>query len=57
MISSSIAESMCDATVDILIDDETRNWNNDMLDGIFVPSEADFIRNIPIARALLAFNS
>ena len=46
MISSPIVESMCDATVDILTDDETRNWN-DMLDGIFVPSEADFIRNIP----------
>ena len=49
---SSIVESMCDATVDILIDDETRNWNNDMLDGLFVPSEADFIRNIPLARVV-----
>ena len=52
MISSSIVESMCDATVDILIDDETRNWNNDMLDGLFVPSEADVIRNIPLARVV-----
>ena len=47
MISSPIVESMCDAMVDILIDDETRNWNNDMLDGLFVPSEADVMRNIP----------
>ena len=52
MISSLIVESMCDATVDILIDDETRNWNNDMLDGLFVPSEADVIRNIPLARVV-----
>lgn len=52
MISSPIVESMCDATVDILIDDETRNWNNDMLDGLFVPSEADVIRNIPLARVV-----
>ena len=52
MISSPIVESMCDATVDILIDDETRNWNNDMLDGLFVPSEADVMRNIPLARVV-----
>ena len=35
--------------VDILIDEETRNWNNDMLDGLFVSSEADIIKNIPLA--------
>ena len=49
MISSPIVEFMCDAMVDILIDDETRNWNNDMLDGLFVPSEADVFRNITLA--------
>ena len=52
MISSPIVDSMCDAMVDILIDDETRNWNNDMLDGLFVPSEADVFRNIPLARVV-----
>ena len=52
MISSPIVESMCDAMVDILIDDETRNWNNDMLDGLSVPSEANVFRNIPLARVV-----
>lgn len=41
---------MCDATVDSLIDNETRQWNDAMLDGLFVPSEAEVIRNVPLAR-------
>lgn len=41
---------MCDAIVDSLIDNETRQWNDAMLDGLFVPSEAEVIRNVPLAR-------
>lgn len=49
MISSLVVDSMSAATVDVLFDPETKQWNNDMLDGLFIPQEADIIRSIPLA--------
>ena len=45
-----MVESMEEATVDCLIDKETRTWNGTMVDGIFAPQEAEEIKNIPLAR-------
>ena len=41
---------MEEATVDCLINEETRTWNVAMIDGIFAPQEAEEIKNIPLAR-------
>ena len=47
---SPIVESMSEATVDILINPELKQWNTDMVDGLFIAQEADTIKNIPLAR-------
>ena len=36
--------------MDILIDPLSRQWNSELIDGIFIPSEADLIKNIPLSR-------
>ena len=36
MISSPVVDSMSAAMVDVLFDPETKQWNNDMLDGLFI---------------------
>ena len=41
---------MNEATVDCLIDAETRQWNSEMVDGIFTPAEAELIKAIPPSR-------
>ena len=41
---------MEEATVDCLINEETRTWNATMIDGIFASQEAEEIKNILLAR-------
>ena len=41
---------MEEATVDSLIDEGTRTWNEAMVDGMFAPQEAEEIKNIPLAK-------
>ena len=41
---------MEEATMDCLIDEQTRTWNADMVDEIFAPQEAKEIKKIPLAR-------
>ena len=41
---------MEEATVDCLINEETRTWNVVMIDRIFAPQEAKEIKNISLAR-------
>ena len=48
-IASPMVESMAEATMDCQIDEQTRTWNADMVDGIFAPQEAEEIKNIPLA--------
>lgn len=36
--------------MDLLIDPLTRQWNTELIDGIFIPSEANLIKNIPLSR-------
>ena len=39
-----------DSTVDILIDPQTRQWNVEMVEGLFHEEEAELIKNIPLGR-------
>ena len=38
------------ATVDILIDPRSRQWNGDMVDGLFNTEEAKIIKSIPLSQ-------
>ena len=37
------------ATVDCIIDEGTRQWNTEIVDGIFIPEEAELIKRISLA--------
>ena len=39
-----------DATVEVLIKEDKRTWNKDVIDGLFVPKEAELIKKIPLSR-------
>lgn len=41
---------MKEATVDVLIEAEARQWNHEMTDGNFAPQEAKLIKKIPLAQ-------
>ncbi|KAL0014696.1 hypothetical protein SO802_001765 [Lithocarpus litseifolius] len=41
---------MVGAKVDILIDETTRQRNHELIDGIFIPEEANLIKTIPLSR-------
>nr|XP_023919081.1 uncharacterized protein LOC112030645 [Quercus suber] len=47
-VLSPIIDSMVDARVEILIDDETHGWNHSIIDGIFIPEEAELIKSMPL---------
>ena len=50
--SIAIVESMEEATVDVLIDEDTSQWNNGLIDGLFAPHEVEIKKKkIPLARA------
>ena len=53
-ITSPILESMEEATVDCLINPDTRSWNHEMIDGIFIPLEADLIKKILLSKNVVA---
>ena len=42
--------SLEEATVDMLIDVDLRQWNSDLVDGIFAPEESTLIKKIPLER-------
>lgn len=48
LMLSPTVPSMEDATVDILIEAEKRQWSHDLIDGIFAPKEAKLIKKIPL---------
>lgn len=51
-ITSPLVESKEETTVDCLIDLDTRRWNNDMVDGMFIPQYAAAIKKIPLSRTV-----
>lgn len=52
-ITSPILESMEKAIIDCLINPETRSWNHEMIDGIFIPLEVDLIKKINLSKMQL----
>ena len=48
-VSSPMLESMEEVTVECLINADTRSWNEEMIDGIFIPQEAELIKKIPLS--------
>ena len=49
-ILSPILEGWEEATVDKLIKEDTRTWDEDVIDGIFVIEEAALIKSSPLSR-------
>lgn len=45
-----IPDSMEEATVDCLLNEDNRTWNHEMMDGIFVPEEGELIKKIPLTK-------
>ena len=41
--------SLEEATVDQLLDESKREWNKDIIDGIFAPEEDELIYRIPLS--------
>ena len=54
-IASPIIDFLEGATVDCLIYVDPRQWNIDMVDGIFIPEEAKLIKKIPVSNRRLGF--
>ena len=50
LVSSPIIESMEDATVDCLIDNNTGKWDAEMLKGVLILAEAELVQRIPLPR-------
>ena len=51
MLSNCPIADFEDSTVDILIDPQTRQWNVEMVEGLFHEEEADLIKQIPLGRS------
>ena len=49
-ITCIMLESMEEAIVECLINVDTRSWNEEMIDGIFIPQEAELIKKIPLSQ-------
>ena len=49
-ILSPILEGWEEATIDKLIKEDSRTWDDVVIDGLFVPEEADIIKSIPLSR-------
>ncbi|KAK9991820.1 hypothetical protein SO802_026805 [Lithocarpus litseifolius] len=47
-VISPIIDSMADARVEILIDEATHRWNHSVIDGVFIPEEAELIKSLPL---------
>ena len=48
--SFPIIESMEDATVNCLIDNNMGKWDAEMLNGVLIPAEAELVQRIPLSR-------
>ena len=47
---SPILEGWEEAKVEVLINETTRTWNENVVDGLFFPEEAAFIKKIPMSK-------
>ena len=48
-VLSPMVESLADARVALLINESTRQWHTELIDGIFSSVEADLIKSIPLS--------
>jgi len=49
-ILSPVLEGWEEATIDKLINEDFRTWDEDVINGLFVPEEADLIKSISLSR-------
>ena len=49
-MSSQVLDGLEEATVDLLIDAQSRTWNTWMIDKLFVHHEAKLIMSLPLSR-------
>ena len=49
-VLSPMVDTLADAKVATLIEETSRQWNHEMIDGIFNPLEAELIKAIPLSR-------
>ncbi|XP_075640434.1 uncharacterized protein LOC142612204 [Castanea sativa] len=49
-VLSPMVDSLADAKVAILIEETSRQWNHEMIDGIFTPMEAKLVKAIQLSR-------
>ena len=50
LVLSPMVETLADAKVATLIDETSRQWNHEMINGIFTPLEAELIKAIPLSQ-------
>ena len=50
LVSSPMIASLEEATIDMLIDFDSRQWNPDLVDVIFALEESALIKKIPLER-------
>ena len=49
-VLSLVLEGWEEAKVEVLINEATRTWNENIIDGLFVPDEAALIKKIPLSK-------
>ena len=49
-VSNQMLEGWEETTVNVLINEESRTWNMQLIDGLFVPKEAELVKKIPLSR-------
>ncbi|KAK9985874.1 hypothetical protein SO802_030825 [Lithocarpus litseifolius] len=49
-VLSPVLEGWEETTVDVLINEENRTWNDEVIAGLFVPEEAELIKRIPLLK-------
>ena len=49
-VSFLILEGWEEATVEVLMNEDKWTWNEEVIDGLFVPEEVELIKKIPLSR-------
>ena len=49
LVLSPMVDTLADAKVAILIEENSRQWNHELIDGILTPLEAELIEAIPLS--------
>ena len=49
-VQSPMLEGWEETTVNVLINEDSQTWNEQLIDGLFVPEEAKLVKRIPLLR-------